>query len=422
MNQVVVHANMALLFVNPGIPSGRLQLSLYNLDGYSQDVFNIGYTIFKQDGTQVSGRNISAIRVDTGKYEASWACSDIGGCYKIKWEYKSESGLPIEVICNDFFVVSSSYYQSYLADVISGQSLNGICKAFYCGQVLRDGDLNIYLKDVDGFPVNAYAVFWSIIDCCTGCPLVNRTEATPGLKIGSYYANWFVNLTGGEYKIKWEWMETADSPLESACMTFSIICNDLFNISGECVTSDSFCVSPDGLDVCCIIRKIYVPVSSPCSPVGPGIPVMPMVDQCCPFEIPRVVHLLEQNLPINGAFTNQSVYTIPSRIRKIMFYVTYQRNLAGGYGLFRLLWGNGTEETQSTMVDLDFTGVDTARSQQDSYMNDFKGPEPTTNNCINFSFETNVPGGATTVRLLVAEGGQVAAPGIISITLTAASD
>jgi len=413
---------MALLFVNSGIPAGRLQLSLFNLEGYPQDAYNVGYTIFKQDGTQVSGRNIPAVKVDTGRYEASWACSNVGGCYKIKWEYKPESGRPIEIICDDFFVVSPSFYQNFLAGAASGQPLSTACKAFYCGQALGDGDLSLYLKDANGFPANAYAVFWSIIDCCTGCPLIQRTEATPGAEIGSYYANWFVNLTGGEYRVKWEWMEEADSPLESACMTFSIICNDLFNVLGECVTSESFCVSPDGLDTCCIIKKIYIPVSNPCSPVGPGIPVVPVTDQCCPFEIPRVVHLTIQVLPAGGAYTTQPVYEIPSRIRKIMFYVTYKRGIAGGYANFRLMWGNGTEEIQSTMIDLDFVNIDTARSRQDAFMNDFKGPKPINDNQVNFAFETNVPGGSTTVRLLASEGGQVGAPGIISITLTAASD
>jgi hypothetical protein len=345
----------------------------------------------------------------------------VGGCYKIRWEYYPESGLPAETICNDFFVISPSYYQNFLAGVASGQPLSEVCKAFYCGQMLRDGDLSIYLKDENGFPANAYAVYWSIIDCCTGCPLVSRTEATPGVETGSYYANWFVNLTGGEYKIKWEWMAEADSPLESACMTFSIICNDLFNVLGECVTSESFCVSADGLNTCCIVKKIYVPVSNPCSPVGPGIPVVPVTDQCCPFEIPRVVHLFTQVLPAGGAYSTQPAYQIPDRIREIIFYVRYKRGMEGGFPSLRLLWSDGEKEFQSSLRDVGFYSKNTALTSQDIFLNDLNGPEPSDDNWVNFLIETNRPGGTTSVRLLAAELGKPMAPGQIEITLTASS-
>lgn len=155
-------------------------------------------------------------------------------------------------------------------------------------------------------------------------------------------------------------------------------------------------------------------------PSSPSVPVEYPSAKCCAFEITRVAHL-STTLPAGGAWTDQAPFTIPSGIRHVTFYITYTRGATGGYPLLRLLWGNGTEETQSTLIDSDFTTLSTVASSQDMYLNDLKGPVPTNSNPIHFTLETGVPGGATTVRLLASEGGVVGAPGTVSISLTASS-
>lgn len=402
-----------LLFVQPGTPRGKLQLSLHNLDGYPQDAYNVRWTVFKQDGTQVSGSRLPANKVTTGVYQATWNCSDTGGCYKVQWEYQVQSGSLVEQFCEDFFITTPSYYYDYLKAASSGLPLSTTCKAFYCGQTLGESDLVLYLKGPDGFPATAYAVYWTILNEC-GCPVTTRTEATPGSIAGSYYAPYYVNLAGGDYKIKWEFMESSDSPLQATCMNFSVICTNLFNVCST-ITRAPSCEPEVSCQVCC------VPIINICPSFVPSVSVV-TPQQCCSFEIPRVVHLLTQNLPTGGAYTQQPPYLIPSRIRTIIFYITYTRGAAGGFGLFKLMWGNGTEEIQSTMIDLDYHGINPANSMQDMYVNVLKGPEPIDNNPVSFGIEAKIPGGSTTVRLLAAEGGVLGAPGVVTITLTAASD
>lgn len=412
---------MSLLFVNSGTPNGNLRLNLVNLDGYPQDAVNVKWSVYKSDGSLISGFKQSATKVDTGIYQAPWNCSSVGGCYQIRWEYQLEYGQNIETYCSPFFVISPSYYQDFCAHRESGVSLSSACKAFFCGQSLSYDDLSLFLKDENGILTDAFLVRWTILDSCC-CPVTETKDASPGLTAGSYYANYYVNLRGGEYQIKWEYMKDAYSPLESASMNFSVVCNDLF-ISTCSVTQPSVNVQsiiPEG----CIESECVIPIRNvrPCTFPSSVIPMTPIIRDCCSFEIPRVVHLLEQILPVSGVFTNQSAYQIPTRIRKVTFYISYKRGMAGGYGLFRLMWGNGIEETQSTMIDLDFNSTNTSLSQQDMYLNDLKGPQPLNDNFVNFTIETRVPGGATTVRLLASEGGQTSNPGVIRITLTAASD
>jgi hypothetical protein len=101
--------------------------------------------------------------------------------------------------------------------------------------------------------------------------------------------------------------------------------------------------------------------------------------------------------------------------------VTYSRGAPGGYALLQLLWGNGTDEAQSTLIDNDIT-IEQPFSFQNTFLQDFEGPQPASDNPITFLIETSVPGGVTTVRLIATEGGAPGAPGTIGITLTASGD
>lgn len=148
---------------------------------------------------------------------------------------------------------------------------------------------------------------------------------------------------------------------------------------------------------------------------------MPTTSKCCDYEIPRQIHLPQQVLPINGAFTNQVGFPIPTGVRNISFYISYTRGAPGGYAAFKLMWSNGTEEIQETILDLDINDVNTANISQNLYLQNLNGPEPVDDNTISFVVHTKDPGGSTFVRLLAAEKGNVAFPGTIQISLTAST-
>ena len=107
-------------------------------------------------------------------------------------------------------------------------------------------------------------------------------------------------------------------------------------------------------------------------------------------------------------------------MRHIAFYISYKRGAPGGYALFKLLWGNGTEETQETVIDTDINGP-SVMGQQGMFLQDLTGPTPTDDNTIFFVLYVSVPGGAQTVRLLASEAGVPGASGTVGITLTASS-
>lgn len=138
------------------------------------------------------------------------------------------------------------------------------------------------------------------------------------------------------------------------------------------------------------------------------------------IEIPRTVHLSQTYLPANGEYTSQAIWPVPHGIRRVTFYISYARGLPGGYASFRLMWGNGVEEVQETLIDSEsnflLTSIDVS---QDLFLQDLSGPAPQNSDPVSFTIYATIPGGTTTVRLLAAEKGIPGAPGIVSITLTA---
>lgn len=422
---------MSAFLARSDLSRGDLRLYLRNDLGYAANAYRVRWSIFSKAGILVSGSSLPAINSAVGEYYAPWCSKVTNGCYKILWEYQDSPGCPFISAEEDFFVIEPSAYQccpNFVCD--NGQSGPG-CTTFLVGSVLGRGDLPLFLSNSDGVPQNAFAVFWQVLDR-NGCPVTQKTTASSGLDSGEYYAEWFVNVLGGDYTIKWEWMEESDSPLQAESMKFSVVSpTALFFIrNGMCYVSPSNSCSPclipyqtSTSSSCTIPSSLLGGCSSPCTFSVSTVSVSPPSSQsgCCPFEIARVVHLITQNLPAGGAFTDQPAYAIPSQIRRVAFYITYSRGAVGGRASFRLLWGNGVEETQSTLLDQDFVEASTAVSNQDLYLNDLRGPIPVNANPVNFTIEASVPGGAKTVRILAAEIGVVGAPGVASITLTAAS-
>jgi len=438
---------MPAFLARSDLSSGDLRLNLINDEGFAQDAFKVTWTIYSSDGVPVSGRGLPALKCGVGRYYAPWCAKAVNGNYRIVWSVEEDPGDDVLTYEEKFFVVEPSAYQccpNFVCD--NGQPDPGGL-AYLTGSTLGRGDLPIFFKDSSGVPTDPFVVLWTVYNV-VGYPMTSRMEATRAA-IGEYYADWFVNAIGGDYYVQWEWVGESGDPAESKKLYFSVISPPalVFTSRGNCNTGGATSCAPSGTDCCsssCVVplfqtqvvnKQVYSggggscgafvgsvlcvpPISFP--PSSPSIPASVPSAACCPFEVSRVPHF-SGALMAGGAFSDQAPFSIPSGVRRVAFYITYTRGAQNGYGLFRLMWGNGTDETQSTLIDSDFTSLSSVASSQDMYLNDLKGPVPTNGNPVKFTLETGVPGGATTVRLLAAEGGATGAPGTVSISLTAAS-
>jgi hypothetical protein len=427
---------MAAFLVRSNLSRGDLQLFLSNSNGYAQDAASVKWTVYARDGQQVSGRGLPAIRQSTGRYYAPWFTNVPNGNYKVVWEVMQEFGGPTVCHTDFIFVVDPADYERCRLQPNDIPAQGQF--TFLSGQALGPKDLTLYLKNQSGFPQSAFAVFFTILDTVGNC-LHPRTPAMCSAT-GAYYAPYFVSLCSGNYICLWEWQADQSTPMKSARAGFSVV--DLG--APYSVVVPVLCESSLFLQNCptptrpLFSRIVYAATCEPCpgacgsggcSPIPcapfippPVVPTPPCPPKsCCEVEVPRTIHLLTQGLPPSGNFTNQPPYIIPDCIKKICFYVTYSYGAPGGYALLQLRWGNGTDEAQSTLIDLDFTPQQPF-SLQNTYLQDLEGPIPASSAAITFMIEAVVPGGATTVRLVAAEGGVPGAPGTIGITLTASSE
>jgi hypothetical protein len=434
---------MAAFLVRSNLSRGDLQLFLSNRNGYAQDAASVRWTVYARDGVQVSGKSLPAIRQSCGRYYAPWFTNVPNGNYKVVWEVMQEFGGPTVRHTEFIFVVDPSSYQT--CGPINRDAIPAPQQfTFLTGQALGPCDLPLYLKNDCGFPQNAFAVFFTILDPAGNC-LQQRTCAQ-NAGTGHYWAPYFVSLCSGNYTVLWEWQTTQNTPMKSTRCPFSVVdpgapysivvpvvCQSSLYMqncpysvrpimtrvvfAGSCEPCAGGCAGPPFRQEPCapaFIPPSFVPTPIPPCPPGPGT--------CCgEVEVARTIHLSTTVLPPSGNFTNQQPYLIPDCIKKICFYVTYAYGAPGGYALLQLRWGNGTEEAQSTLIDLDFTPQQPL-SFQNTYLQDLEGPIPASSAPITFMIEVTVPGGATTVRLVAAEGGVPGAPGTIGITLTASSE
>lgn len=99
--------------------------------------------------------------------------------------------------------------------------------AFYRGQQLGSDDLNVYLENNSGYPVNAAEIYYALYDFTTceevllGAP--RRTPANPS--VGCYYASIIVPLDAniGDYRVRWTFRETLGGPLHQVVQEFAVI-------------------------------------------------------------------------------------------------------------------------------------------------------------------------------------------------------
>ena len=429
---------MAAFLVRNNLSRGDLQLFLSNNNGYAQDAASVKWTVFSQDGSQVSGRSLPAIRQKVGQYYAPWFTDVPNGNYKVIWEVTQEFGGPTVNLTDFVFVVDPSDYQCGYPTNPRAVPVHGEL-TFLTGQALGPGDLALYLKNTDGLLQNAFVVFFTIYDVANNC--IARRAAALNYGTGTYYAPWFVSLCSGNYIVEWEWQTDQCSPMKSARVGFSVV--DMaapYSIVVPILCSSSlfanglgcgFTTKPiltrilvsqcdlGGGGSCGAYRQLPCQTFTP-PQVFPPMPPRPINPDCCDIEIPRTIHLPYFTLPSTGSQTSQSKFCIPDGVKNVTFYITYARGAIGGFASLQLRWGNGIEESNETLIDHNVTLSEPSASQN-LYLQTMNGPTPVSGLPITFILETTVPGGATTVRLLASEGGVPGAPGSCGITLTASS-
>jgi len=99
---------------------------------------------------------------------------------------------------------------------------------FTQGETLGRTDLDIFLADSLGNPINAFSISYALyfVDPATTMEvLVGPAERTPvNPAVGEYYAALQIPVTAlpGSYRIRWLFRETAASPQEGAVQEFSV--------------------------------------------------------------------------------------------------------------------------------------------------------------------------------------------------------
>lgn len=99
--------------------------------------------------------------------------------------------------------------------------------AFYRGQQLGREDLNLFLENASGVPVNAAEIAYALYDFTTrqevlvGVP--RRVPANPS--VGEYYASIIVPLDAnlGNYRIRWTFRESVSAPVRQVVQEFEVV-------------------------------------------------------------------------------------------------------------------------------------------------------------------------------------------------------
>lgn len=99
------------------------------------------------------------------------------------------------------------------------------------GQQLGREDLNLFLTNASGHPVNAAEISYAIYDFTTGLEvLVGSNQRTPlNPTVGEYYASIVIPLDAnlGEYRIRWAIRELIGGPLQTVVQEFSVQDRDM---------------------------------------------------------------------------------------------------------------------------------------------------------------------------------------------------
>lgn len=99
--------------------------------------------------------------------------------------------------------------------------------AFFRGQQLGRGDLNIFLVNANGLPSQAAEISYALFDFTTGREALlgppKRQPANPS--VGEYFASVIIPLDAnlGSYRVRWTFREVAGGPIQQVLQEFSVI-------------------------------------------------------------------------------------------------------------------------------------------------------------------------------------------------------
>lgn len=210
---------MPIVIRHSELGRGGLCLKLTNQLGQAQDAASVLWCVVDQDGTPVSGR-LQAVRRSVGDYYAPWRATARQGTYTIVWSVTEQwDSAPVEHRQSFAVVDAGNFPASGEATITRG--LEQAVGVYLTGSVLGRGDMPLFLRDQSGYLADAYAVFWTVYDR-NGCTVSARAAASHAAT-GEYYASWSVSSATGDYIVRWEWQETADSPLQSRDAGVSVV-------------------------------------------------------------------------------------------------------------------------------------------------------------------------------------------------------
>ncbi len=289
-------------------------------------------------------------------------------------------------------------------------------KAFDINKCLSVCDLEIMFDDECNDSFDVERISYEIHN--SNNKLVSGRSIKPiRYKVGHYYSQWYTGNRPGLYSIVWNYSingksYTKNQPFlvhkfegnekviyidaETAMKLCNNQCNQVFADTG-CNHWQHECVS-----------------NAYCQPVN--------TQQCTNkqkhIDISRTAHIQTSVLPLNGSWTSQQQYYIPTGVEYITFYIGYKRNAINGYPSTRIMWGDGVNEFQETVVDSNMHVDNSSSHHQVLSLQELDGPVPVDDSTVNSIIYTKIPGGVKSVRLLAREKGSVSNPGIITVTLT----
>lgn len=99
--------------------------------------------------------------------------------------------------------------------------------AFFRGQQLGPDDLNIFLEDDGGHPINAAEIFYALYDYTTGVEiLLGVPQRIPvNASVGHYYASVIIPLDAnfGSYRVRWKFRELIGGQIHEVVQEFEVI-------------------------------------------------------------------------------------------------------------------------------------------------------------------------------------------------------
>ena len=115
---------------------------------------------------------------------------------------------------------------------------------FTPGETLGRNDLDIFLSNAFGNPVNAFSISYALYyvdpDTCTEVLIGAAARVPVNPAVGEYYASLQIppNATPGDYRIRWLFRETATSTEEGAIQEFGVVADSVTTSAAysDCIT------------------------------------------------------------------------------------------------------------------------------------------------------------------------------------------